>query len=65
MTGKEVIKKLRAEGWTFSAGGRHMIATSPDGKKRVPIPVHGPRDISIGTLKAIEKQTGVSMTGRG
>lgn len=30
-----------------------------DLNKKVPIPVHGPKAIQIGLIKAIEKQTGV------
>jgi len=29
--------------------------------KKVPIPVHGSKDIQIGLIKAIEKQTGVKL----
>ena len=29
--------------------------------RAVPIPVHGTKDIGIGLLKAIEKQTGVKL----
>ncbi len=31
----------------------------------VPVPVHGTKDLGIGLLKTIEKQTGVKLTGRG
>lgn len=62
MTIREVKKKLTKAGWTITAGGKHQWkATSPDGTIRVPLPDHGNKDISIGTLKAIEKETGVKM----
>ena len=62
MNYKEVKKILKCEGWSFQTGGRHIKAIK--GKQRVPIPVHGNKDIKLGTLKQIEKQTGVSLTKR-
>jgi predicted RNA binding protein YcfA (HicA-like mRNA interferase family) len=60
MTAREVKKILKAAGWTFASGGAHQTkAVSPDGKIRIPIPEHGGKDIKLGTLKAIERQTGV------
>jgi len=62
MTAREVKKLLKQAGWTFESGGEHQTkAVSPDGKIKVPIPEHGGRDIKTGTLKAIEKQTGVKL----
>ena len=29
------------------------------------VPVHGTKDLGIGLLKAIEKQTGIKLIGRG
>lgn len=59
---REVIRKLKQAGWIIKPGGGHQkMAISPDGKTKVPIPDHGTRDIKSGTLKAIEKQTGVKM----
>jgi predicted RNA binding protein YcfA (HicA-like mRNA interferase family) len=64
MTSKEVVKKLREAGWTFTSGGRHQImAVSPDGRIRVPIPDH-PGDLKIGTLKKIARETGISLQKR-
>ena len=65
MTAREVKKILKAAGWSFESGGEHQTkAVSPDGKIRIPIPEHGGKDIKIGTLKAIERQTGVVLRGR-
>jgi predicted RNA binding protein YcfA (HicA-like mRNA interferase family) len=60
MTAKEVIKKLKESGWTFREGKRHTIAASPDGTRKTQIPRHT-GDIAIGTLKAIERDTGIPM----
>ena len=66
MTAREVRKILKDAGGTFESGGKHQIkAVSPDGKIRVPIPEHGNRDIKLGTLKAIERDTGTKLRGRG
>jgi predicted RNA binding protein YcfA (HicA-like mRNA interferase family) len=50
---------LKEYGWTFSEGANHTMAHSPDGKKKVPIPRHGSKEINPVTLKKIEKQTAV------
>lgn len=60
MTGKEIIRTLKAQGWIQDVGGRHVIMKKD--KRRVPIPAHGSRDIPTGTLKAIEKATGVKLS---
>lgn len=60
MNYKEVLKRLKAAGWTIQTGGRHVKAKKD--QQRVPIPVHGKKDIKLGTLKSIEKLTGVSLT---
>jgi predicted RNA binding protein YcfA (HicA-like mRNA interferase family) len=57
---KEFLKRLKKEGWEIQAGGRHVKAKK--GSQRVPIPAHGNKDIKLGTLKRIEKLTGVKLT---
>lgn len=60
MTGKEVIAKLKAHGWSVDrVHGSHHILTK-DGKA-VPVPVHGTRDLGPGLLAAIQRQTGVTL----
>ena len=62
MKPREVIKKLKAAGWTELKGGEHTIsAISPTGQ-RVPIANHPAKDIPTGTLKKIERLTGVKLT---
>ncbi len=58
MTAKEVLKKLKAAGWSFQEGKKHIKAISPDGTKVTRIWRHT-KDIPTGTLDAIEKQTGM------
>ena len=61
MKPREVLERLRAAGWTEGAGRGHGIeAVSPTGY-RVPISNHPAKDIPIGTLKKIERLTGVKL----
>ncbi|HYU33560.1 MAG TPA: type II toxin-antitoxin system HicA family toxin [Thermoanaerobaculia bacterium] len=59
--GREVIKKLQAAGWkeVRITGSHHIL--QKDGKS-VPVPVHKGRDLGIGLIRKIEKQTGVRLT---
>jgi len=41
--------------------GSHHIMKNLELNIKVPIPVHGSKDIQIGLIKAIEKQTGVKL----
>ena len=60
MNGKQAISKLKADGWVVSRiNGSHHILTK-DGVA-VPVPVHGSRDLGIGLLAAIQRQTGVKL----
>jgi predicted RNA binding protein YcfA (HicA-like mRNA interferase family) len=60
VNGKEVIAKLKAHGWSVArTHGSHHILTKDD--KAVPVPVHGSRDLGIGLLAAIQRQTGVKL----
>ena len=60
MNGKEIIKKLKAQGWEIKAinGSHHQMIK--DGVK-VSVPVHGTQDVKIKTLLSIEKQSGVKL----
>ena len=60
MTGREIIKRLKAAGWEIVRvrGSHHLLKK---GSSVVPVPVHGPKDIGIGLLTKIEKQTGVKL----
>ncbi|SDT96774.1 mRNA interferase HicA [Nitrosomonas ureae] len=60
MNGKQIIKKLQAEGWKLSHinGSHHMMAK---GGYIVPVPVHGTKDVPIGTLLSIQRLSGVKL----
>lgn len=60
MNGNEIIKRLKAEGWSVKRvrGSHHML--EKDGRV-VPVPVHGAADTGKGLLADIERQTGVKL----
>jgi predicted RNA binding protein YcfA (HicA-like mRNA interferase family) len=57
---KQVIKVLEGNGWVIDRTTKHCILKK--GGKTVPVPMHGNRDLPIGTLKSIERITGVKLT---
>jgi predicted RNA binding protein YcfA (HicA-like mRNA interferase family) len=60
MNAKEVLKLLRAHGFeAVSQKGSHVKLSN--GHKKVIVPVHGTKDIPTGTLKSIEKQSGITL----
>lgn len=60
MNGKEIIKILKLDNWRIVRvrGSHHLLS---NGVKTVSVPVHGKKDIGVGLVKAIEKQTGVKL----
>jgi predicted RNA binding protein YcfA (HicA-like mRNA interferase family) len=62
MKPREVMERLKAAAdWTEGKGREHaIVAISPSGY-RVPIGNHPSKDIPIGTLKKIERLTGVKL----
>jgi len=59
MTAKELRRRLIADGWKFSQGGNHELATHPD-RPGMKVPIHRHTgDIPIGTLSKILKDTGL------
>ncbi|PWL59058.1 MAG: addiction module toxin, HicA family [Desulfovibrionaceae bacterium] len=64
MSCREVIKRLLEDGWTEvkpRTPGSHRQFRHPVKKGKVTVPEHGARDIPIGTLKKIEKQSGLKL----
>ncbi len=62
MNGKQIIAQLKKEGWILiKVEGSHHMMKNLELNKKVPIPVHGSKDIQVGLIKAIEKQTGVKL----
>jgi len=58
---RDVIRDLKADGW-FEVGqtGSHVQFKHPSKPGRVTVP-HPKRDLKVGTLKSIEKQSGVRL----
>jgi predicted RNA binding protein YcfA (HicA-like mRNA interferase family) len=59
---REVIELLRAHGFVFDrpAKGSHEIWYNPTTRRRTTVP-HHPGTLPLGTLRAIIKQTGLSV----
>nr|DAQ83231.1 MAG TPA: putative RNA-binding protein [Caudoviricetes sp.] len=60
MNSSEIINKLKAAGFVHvRTAGSHHFFRHPDSKRTVVVP-HPKKDLPIGTVKAIEKQSGVT-----
>ena len=61
MHSREIISVLHRDGWVQVAQkGSHVQFGHPIKKGRVTVP-HPERDVPIGTLKSIEKQSGLKL----
>ena len=61
ISSREIIRKLRADGWVEVAqAGSHKQFKHPVKPGRVTVP-HPVKDMKIGTLKSIEAQSGVKL----
>jgi len=58
MTGKDLINKLKKDGWVLAGinGSHHFL--EKDGIM-INVPVHGTKDLKKGTLHQILKQAGM------
>jgi predicted RNA binding protein YcfA (HicA-like mRNA interferase family) len=56
MNGKKLSAILKENGWTLDrVKGSHHIFVKP-GKRSIPVPVHGGKDLPEGLIRAILKQ---------
>jgi len=61
MDSREIIKRLSADGWVkVGQTGDHVQFKHPTKPGRVTV-VHPRKDFPIGTLKSIEKQSGLKL----
>jgi predicted RNA binding protein YcfA (HicA-like mRNA interferase family) len=61
MNSRDVIAALTSDGWQQVAQkGSHIQFKHPDKPGRVTVP-HPKRDIPLGTLRSIEKQSGLKL----
>lgn len=63
LSARKVLKKLKKVGFTEThQRGSHLYLKSEDGKKVVTVPIHGSKDIPIGTLyNIVVRQAGLSV----
>jgi predicted RNA binding protein YcfA (HicA-like mRNA interferase family) len=63
LTAKQVIKQLKNEGFIeISQTGSHLKLFNRETRRTAIVPIHSSKIIPIGTLKAIEKQSGVQFS---
>jgi len=58
---REVVAKLKADGWKLdgiTGSHHHFVHPTKPGKTTV---AHPSKDIKVGTLKAIERQSGIKL----
>jgi predicted RNA binding protein YcfA (HicA-like mRNA interferase family) len=61
LTASQVVKHLKSAGFLeASQKGSHLKLFNPETQVTVIVPIHSSKIIPIGTLKAIEKQAGIS-----
>lgn len=64
MTSREIIKRLLENGWVEvkpRTPGSHRQFRHPERNGKITVQEHGARDIPVGTLKSIEKQSGLKL----
>ena len=61
MKSADVIKRLQEDGWQLHhVGGSHQQFKHPEKPGRVTVP-HPKKDLPIGTIRSIEKQSGAKL----
>lgn len=62
VTGPELIKVLEKQGSCLArVRGSHHVMQTPDRCGHVVVPVHGSRDLPVGTLRGILRSAGMSV----
>lgn len=57
-----IIRRLLEDGWVEAKGrGSHRNFGHPTKPGKVTVPFHGNRDLPIGTIRAIERQSGLEL----
>jgi predicted RNA binding protein YcfA (HicA-like mRNA interferase family) len=59
MTGNELLKLPPKNGWRLAriSGSHHIVVK--DGKRSIPVPIHGNKDLPKGLVAAILKQADI------
>lgn len=55
MTGRQIIKIMKANGWVLDriSGSHHVMVK--DGCRSIPVPLHGNKDLGIWAQKILEE----------
>ena len=63
LKGREVVHALEKAGFAVEriVGSHHVMSYRGSPRRAVTVPVHGGRDLKPGTLRAILRQTGLSV----
>ena len=65
MRASEVVRALEKDGWReVSSRGSHRNFKHPDKPGKVTVPMHGSRDLPMGTVRSIERQSGLVLLPR-
>ena len=59
MNQKEWIRRLEAEGWTNSKGGKHVVKMTKPGHRPITLPRHKGATYAKGLDAAIRRQAGL------
>jgi predicted RNA binding protein YcfA (HicA-like mRNA interferase family) len=61
LSGKEVVQRLKKADYEVKRinGSHHVLS---NGQKKITVPVHKNKDMKLGLLKKIEKETGVKLS---
>lgn len=63
LTAKQVVKQLKAAGFVeVSQSGSHLKLFNAETRRTAIVPIHSSKVIPIGTLKSIEKQSGIKLS---
>lgn len=59
MKGKELVRLLKEHGWVLDriSGSHHIMVK--EGRRPVPVPVHGNKDLNKSLLHGILKEAGI------
>lgn len=65
MDSRSIIRKILAEGWyEVRVAGSHPHFRHPEWPGTVTVP-HPKKDLPVGTVRSIERQSGVKLVSRG
>ena len=63
VSGKHLCRVLERHGWVLHRiRGSHHVFAHPNYSAILTVPVHGNRDLKTGTLRALLKEAGLSVT---